>query len=401
MMAEQIVIIGGGQAAAMAAAALRHNGFDGGLTLLSDEPCPPYERPPLSKAALLDDNPALQPVLPADWWQQNKVTLRTGVQVSRIHRATRQVELLTGECLRWDQLLLATGAKARPLPALDALGDVTFTLRHTGDAARLRAALQPGKRLIIVGGGTIGLELAASATQRQCQVSLVEMAPEVMGRNAPPPVRAWLAQQHRQHGVELLVNNRIEQLTLAGGEINALLQDGTQCRADLLVYGVGILANDHLAADAGLETDNGIIVDNHCRTSAAGIFAAGDVARVRQPDGSLARRETWENANRQARLAAAAMLGLPPPEDTPGWFWTDQYQANVQFIGEMAGDNWLQRGDPDQGNAIWFNLVNGALAGAVTLNQGRDIRQLRKLIQYACRPDPASLADPSVPLKAL
>lgn len=229
-MADKIIIIGGGQAAAMAAAALRQNGYTGTLTLLSDEQHPPYERPPLSKAALLDENPALQLVLPADWWQQNAVTLRTGVQVTRIDRDHRLVELASGEALPWDKLLLATGARARPLPALDALGDVTFTLRHAGDAARLRRALQPGKRLIIVGAGTIGLELAASATLRQCQVSVAEMAPVVMGRNAPPPVRKWLTQQHQQHGVNLYLNNSIEHVTLRAGEIDAQLQNGEQLR---------------------------------------------------------------------------------------------------------------------------------------------------------------------------
>lgn len=170
---------------------------------------------------------------------------------------------------------------------------------------------------------------------------------------------------------------------------------------DLLVYGIGIVANDQLATRAGLDTANGIIIDAACRTSGDGIFAAGDVTLVRQPDGTLTRCETWENANQQAQTAAASMLDLPPPPPVPGWFWTDQYQANLQFIGEMGGDNWLLRGDPDQGKAIWFTLVNGVLAGAVTLNQGREIRLLRKLIQSGCQPDPADLADATFPLKGL
>lgn len=400
-MTENIIIIGGGQAAAMAAAALRQNGFRGPLTLLSNEPHIPYERPPLSKAALLDDTPALQPVLAAHWWQDNNVTLRTGVQVTRIDREQRCVVLSGGETLPWDKLLLATGASARPLSLPGIPEEALFTLRHAGDAARLRAALTPGKRLIIVGAGTIGLELAASATRRQCQVSVVESAPVVMGRNAPPPVREWLVQRHQHQGVALHLNNRIEQACWQNGEITALLHGGETLHGDLLVYGIGIVANDSLAREAALDTAGGIIVDAQCRTSDPAIFAAGDVTLVRQKDGSLTRRETWENANQQAQTAAAAMLGLPPPAATPGWFWTDQYQHNLQFIGDTGTDHWLLRGDPNQGSAIWFWLADGVLTGAVTLNQGREIRPLRKLIQSGCTPDPAALADPAIPLKGL
>lgn len=400
-MNEQIIaIIGGGQAGAMAAAALRQQGFSGPLHLFSDEAHLPYERPPLSKAMLLDDNPQLQPVLPASWWQEHNVQLHLGVTLREIDRASRTLTLADGQTYRWTQLLLATGAAARPLPLLDALGERCFTLRHAGDAERLRAALQPGKSIVIVGAGTIGLELAASATQRGCRVTVVELASTVMGRNAPAPVRDYLLARHQQAGVRMLLNSAIEHAE-AGEFLTLTLQNGEILKADAVVYGIGIVAKDTLARDAGLETANGIIVDSACVTSDPVIFAAGDVALTRQPDGSLKRIESWENANSQAQVAAAAMLGLPLPTATPGWFWTDQYSDNLQFVGEMQGESWLVRGDPDAQKAIWFSLQNDVVVGAVTLNQGREMRLLRKWIQAKKKPPVAALVDETILLKSL
>lgn len=400
-MNEQIIaIIGGGQAGAMAAAALRQQGFSGPLHLFSDEAHLAYERPPLSKAMLLDDNPQLQPVLPSSWWQEHNVQLHLGVTLHEIDRASRTLTLADGQTYRWTQLLLATGAAARPLPLLDALGERCFTLRHAGDAERLRAALQPGKSIVIVGAGTIGLELAASATQRGCRVTVVELASTVMGRNAPAPVRDYLLARHQQAGVRMLLNSAIEHAE-AGEFLTLTLQNGETLQADAVVYGIGIVANDALAREAGLETANGIIVDAACTTADPAIFAAGDVALTRQPDGSLKRIESWENANSQAQVAAAAMLGLPLPTATPGWFWTDQYSDNLQFVGEMQGESWLVRGDPDAQKAIWFSLQNDVVVGAVTLNQGREMRLLRKWIQAKKKPPVAALVDETILLKSL
>ncbi|HAT1572245.1 phenylpropionate dioxygenase ferredoxin reductase subunit [Kluyvera cryocrescens] len=400
-MSEQIIaIIGGGQAAAMAAAALRQRGFHGTLHLFSDEMHLPYERPPLSKAMLLDENPQLQPVLPANWWQDNNVQLHLGVTIRQLDRVSHTLTLTDGQTYRWTQLLFATGAAARPLPLLDALGERCLTLRHAGDAERLRQVLQPGKSLVIVGAGTIGLELAASAIQRGCQVTVVEQAATVMGRNAPPPVRDYLLARHQQAGVRVLLNCAIEH-ALAGERLLLTPQNGETLSADAVVYGIGIVANDALARDAGLETDNGIIVDSTCTTSDPAIFAAGDVALVRQPDGALRRVESWENANLQAQTAAASMLGQPLTAAAAGWFWTDQYRDNLQFVGDMQGDAWQLRGSPEQGKAIWFNLRDGALAGAVTLNNGREVRVLRKLIQSSRPVSADALCDETVALKSL
>ena len=381
-----------GQAAAMAAVALRQQGFDGELHLFSDEPHQPYERPPLSKAMLLDDAPQLQPVLNTAWWQENNVHLHLNVTIQTLGRQTHQLVLADGQVYPWDQLLIATGAAARPLPLLDKLGDRCFTLRHAGDAERLRDVLQPGKAIVIVGAGTIGLELAASAPQRGCRVTVVEQA--------PAPVRDYLLARHQQAGVRVLLNSAIEHAE-AGEFLSLTLQNGETLTADTVIYGIGIVANDTLARDAGLETVNGIIVNTTCTTSDPAIFAAGDVALTRQPDGSLRRVESWENANFQAQIAAAAMLGLPLPTATPGWFWTDQYSDNLQFVGEMQGERWLIRGNSDAHKAIWFNLQDGVIVGAVTLNQGREIRLLRKWIQAKKKPPMAALVDETMLLKSI
>lgn len=400
MSQKTIAIVGGGQAAAMAAAALRQQGFNGELHLFSDEQHLPYERPPLSKAMLLDDNPQLQPILPAGWWREHNVQLHLGVTVQTLGRQTHQLVLADGQSYPWDRLLIATGAAARPLPLLDKLGDRCFTLRHAADAERLRGTLLPGKSIVIVGAGTIGLELAASATQRGCQVTVVELAPTVMGRNAPAPVRDYLLARHQQAGVRVLLNSAIEHAE-AGECLSLMLQNGETLLADVMVYGIGIVANDALAREAGLETANGIIVDSACTTSDPDIFAAGDVALTRQPDGSLRRVESWENANFQAQIAAAAMLGLPLPTATPGWFWTDQYSDNLQFVGEMQGESWLCRGNPEDGRAIWFQLRDGAIIGAAALNNGREVRVLRKLIQSGRAMSEEALCDEGVALKSL
>lgn len=397
---EIIAIIGGGQAAAMAAASLRQLGFGGEIHLFSDEQQLPYERPPLSKAMLLDDNPQLQPVLAADWWLANNVQLHLGVTLRQLDRRAKTVVLTDGQRYRWTKLLIATGAAARPLPMLDALGERCFTLRHAADAERLRPVLDAGKSLVIVGAGTIGLELAASATQRGCQVTVVELAPTVMGRNAPPPVRDYLIRRHQQAGVRLLLNSAIEHVE-AGKKVMLTLQSGEQLQADAVIYGIGIVANDALAHDAGLETANGIVVDARGMTSDPAIFAAGDVAITRQPDDSLHRIESWENANFQAQTAAAAMLNQPLPVATPGWFWSDQFSDNLQFVGEMQGENWICRGNPDERKAIWFQLRDGALVGAVALNQGREVRVLRKLIQSGKPLARDALTDERVALKSL
>lgn len=397
---KQIVIIGGGQAGAMAAAALRAQQFTGTITLISDEPEIPYERPPLSKAMLLSPTPQLQDILPAHFYEENAIVLRRNTRVVAVNTRQHSVVLSDGEVLEWDRLLLATGARPRRLTSLDALGDKSHTLRTAADAGRLRTALKADQRILIVGAGTIGLELAASARQCGCEVTVVEQASMVMGRNAPLPVRDYLTKLHQQHQVRLCLNARIAHAALDHGNVVLTLQDGEQLRGDTVIYGIGIEANDQLASQAGLATACGIIVDDHCRTSGADIYAAGDVTLHRR-GAQLIRLETWDNANQQALVAACAMLDKPLPAAVPVWFWTDQFDSNIQFIGDMQSEVWLMRGSAGAHNAIWFAVRDGRLVGAITLNQGREMRHLRKLIQQANLVDEKRLTDPLVPLKSL
>lgn len=397
---KQIVIIGGGQAGTMAAAALRAQQFSGSITLINEEPEIPYERPPLSKDMLLSPTPQLQDILPATFYEENRITLRSNARVAAIDISQNSVVLADGEELAWDTLLLATGAKARRLASLDALGNKSHTLRTAADARRLRSVLNAGQQILIVGAGTIGLELAASATQRGCKVTVIEQAPIVMGRNAPPPVRDYLMRLHQQHQVRFCLNARIEHAALEQDRVVLTLQSGERLSGDAVIYGIGIEANDQLAVQAGLATANGIIVDDHCRTSVANIYAAGDVTLRRQGE-QLVRLETWDNANQQALVAVCAMLDKPLPAPVPVWFWTDQFDSNIQFIGAMQSDHWLMRGNTEGHSAIWFALRDGKLTGAITLNQGREIRHLRKLIQQGVTVDEKPLTDPQVALKSL
>ncbi|HEY4467620.1 MAG TPA: 3-phenylpropionate/cinnamic acid dioxygenase ferredoxin--NAD(+) reductase subunit [Klebsiella sp.] len=397
---KQIVIIGGGQAGAMAAAALRAQQFTGSITLISEESETPYERPPLSKAMLLSPTPQLQHILPESFYEENKIVLRRNTRAVAINIPQRRVVLADGEELEWDRLLLTTGAKARRLASLDALGDKSYTLRTAADARRLRAALAANPRVLIVGAGTIGLELAASARQRGCEVTIVEQASVVMGRNAPPPVRDYLTNLHQQQRVRLCLNAHIEQASLEHDCVVLTLQSGERLIGDTVIYGIGIEANDQLATQAGLATANGIIVDDYCRTSVADIYAAGDVTLRRQGE-QLVRLETWDNANQQALAAACAMLDKPLPARVPVWFWSDQFDHNIQFIGAMDGERWLLRGSVEAHSAIWFALQDDRLIGAITLNQGREIRHLRKLIQQATPVDETLLTNPLVTLKSL
>lgn len=400
-MNQTIIIVGGGQAAAMTAAALRQQGFDGTLKVLSEETYLPYERPPLSKAMLCDEDPRLTPVLPENWWQDNHVSIQLAQKVVGLDTDRKKLQLADGSEEHFDRLVLATGACARRLPLLDKLGTCSHTLRSAADAERLREELKPGRRVLLVGAGTIGLELAASARHRGCDVTVLEAGPTVMGRNAPHPVREWLINRHAEAGVNILLNACIEAASVRENQVTLTLQDGRELQGDLVIYGIGITACDELAREAGLETDNGIIVNPQGQTSHPAIFAAGDVTRVRRADGLPERLETWENANRQAEIVATTLLDQPQPEAVPGWFWTDQYEANIQFIGSMAHENWLVRGTPDGGKAIWLALQNGKLTGAVTLNQGREIRVLRQLISSGKTLSAEQLTDESVVLKKL
>ncbi|RQR35535.1 pyridine nucleotide-disulfide oxidoreductase [Burkholderia sp. Bp9143] len=396
------MIVGAGQAGATAAAELRRRGFDGRIVLIGDEPHLPYERPPLSKDVLLKPDDARVALHPATFYADQRIELRLGTRVSAIDPAQHTLTFADGTSLGFGKLLLATGARVRRLPMLDRLGAGVHTLRTLDDAHALRRALRDGTRLLIVGGGVIGMELASSAVELGARVTVIEQAADVMARCAPLPVRSHLLALHRARGVDVLIGRRLVDAARAGDGFALRLEDGTTVSGDAIVYGIGVEPDDALARDAGLRTDGAILVDAACRTSHADIFAAGDNTAEADPCGTgHLRRESWDNANRQAARAAAAMLGAPDDSPHVPWFWTDQCGVNVQFAGDMMAPEWIERGDLPGSVCVLFGLRDGVVTAGVTLNRGRDMRSVRTLIERRAVISPDVLGDPAHDLRAL
>jgi 3-phenylpropionate/trans-cinnamate dioxygenase ferredoxin reductase component len=403
MNASSIVIVGAGQAGAVAAAELRQQGFSGRVILIGEEPHAPYERPPLSKDVLLQPDSARCEIHADDFYVQQSIELRLGAQVAVIDTNRRTVTLKDGETFAWDKLLLATGARVRRLPLLDALGDDVYTLRTLDDSRRLLQLLKPGRRVLLIGAGVIGLELASSATDIGAQVTVVEQAPLAMMRCSPAVLNRHLCDVHRARGVAIHLGVPLADAKRENGEIVLTLQDGTRLAGDGVIYGIGVEPETALARDAGLDVDNGIVIDPQGRTSHPHIYAAGDVARQwDDASGQHVRRETWESAKNQAVTAARAMLGIARNAASVPWFWTDQCGLNIQFAGDMAAPEWLVRGALDAPPCVLFGLdPEGALIGAITVNQGRDMRSAKELIGRRARVANEVLADPKQNLRNL
>lgn len=387
MSIENIVIIGAGQAGANAVLQLRALQYQGNITLIGDELHRPYERPPLSKDAILDPENTKLEILSAQKIQDLGVRHIAGQAVTQIDRAAKQVVLADAERITYDKLLLATGGAARRLPALDALGKHVYTLRNLEDAQALDPVLQPGRRIVLVGGGVIGLELASSAQFRGCQVTVLEAGPRVMGRCAPQLLADFMAQQHRQHGVEIMLNTQMASCRLDGDLVKVELQNGEVLEADAVIYGIGIVANAQLAVDAGLEVDNAVIVNEFAQTSDPDIYAAGDVAKQRMANGQMQRIESWENANRQAESFARHVMGAAPLSPQAPWFWTDQLGANFQFVGAMDAEQWFVRGEMESSTApsnfILFGVTEGLITAAIAVNSAKEMRHLKKMVNTA------------------
>lgn len=382
---ETIVIVGAGQAGASAILELRANKYEGKIILVGDETHLPYERPPLSKDVILKPEETKIEIL------SEQKLLDLGVEhiadngVVKINAEAKTIELKNGETLAFDKLLLATGGAARRLPNFDALGKHVYTLRNLEDSQALVPVLQAGRRIVLIGGGVIGLELASSARFKDCQVTVIEMGPMVMGRSSPRILSEFLLEQQRLAGVDVRLSTSIADCKLEGEEIVITLADGEELRADAVVYGIGIVPNAQLAADAGLAVDVAIQVNENCQTSHADIYAAGDVATQLRDCGHHRRVETWENANLQAGIFARHVMGVEHPVVNPAWFWTDQLNINYQFVGDMAATEWLVRGaiDATQGaesSFVLFGVTDGVIVGGITVNAAKEMRHLKKLI---------------------
>lgn len=397
------LIIGGGQAGLSAAAELRKRAYEGPVTILSGEESIPYQRPPLSKTYLSGETPLERLWLkPQAWYDKANVTVRTGVTAAAIDRSACQVLTEDGERLDYEHLILATGGRARriALPGADLPG--VYVLRTLAEADALSAALSQAKRLVIIGAGYIGLEVAASARKRGLEVTVLEAAERPMARTASALLSGWFGAIHRGYGVDLRVSAPVAAITGESQATGVALADGEVIEADLVLVAAGLVANTELAEAAGLACDDGILVDASTRTEDGRIHACGDVARFElKRYGRSVRLESVQNAIDQAKAAAAAICGDSQDYDPVPWFWSDQYELKLQIAGLIEGaDLMVRRGDPEEGKFALFHLKDGALVAVEAVNSGPEYMAGQRMIANGARPDPEALRDTSVAMRA-
>jgi 3-phenylpropionate/trans-cinnamate dioxygenase ferredoxin reductase subunit len=396
-----VVVIGAGQAAATAIARLRSKGFDGAITLIGDEPVPPYQRPPLSKAYLLGEMEQARLFLrPEAFYAEQTVTLRMGARVTGIDPAARQVQI-GDEVIPYGDLILCTGSEPRRLPAAigGALGNV-FTVRTLADVDAMAPAFAKGARLLIVGGGYIGLEAAAVAAKLGLQVTLVEMADRILQRVAAPETSRWFADLHRRHGVDLREGCGLTRLTGEGKVTGAELSDGTTLDLDFCIVGVGITPATALAEAAGLTIDNGIATDVQGRTSDPHIWAAGDCASFPTNAGQM-RLESVGNAIDMAEVVADNIAGETRAYVPKPWFWSDQYDVKLQIAGLSAGYDRIVVRDSGAGALSHWYYAGDRLLAIDAINDSRAYMVAKRLIESGKSADLAAVADPATDLKAL
>jgi len=416
-MIEPIVIVGAGQAAAQAVEVLRKRGHLGPISMVGDENLLPYQRPPLSKkylaGAMERDRLLLRH---AAHYEEHGVDLRLGFPAVRIDRKAHQVHVADGSHLEYARLLIATGSRPRRLavPGSELAG--VYYLRTAADVDLLRRELRPGRRAVVVGGGYIGLEVAGTCREAGLDVTVLEAADRVMSRVVAPVVSQFYEAEHARHGVTILCNARVAAL-VAGGHsresdsphsspgtervVGVRLTDGRELAADFVLLAVGVEPEDSLARDAGLPCDDGILVDQYCRTADPAIWAAGDCAR--HPSihfGMPVRLESVDNAFEQGASAALNMLGLTTVHDKVPWFWSDQYDLKLVIVGLSQGfDDLVVRGNPGARAFSVCYLKGGELIAVESINHNKDQMAARKLIPARARPDRAKLADDSVAMK--
>jgi 3-phenylpropionate/trans-cinnamate dioxygenase ferredoxin reductase subunit len=401
----QIVIVGAGQAADQAVHTLRRKGFTGKLAVVGDEPWLPYQRPPLSKkflAGALDRERLI--LRPQQYYADHSVEVHLGRRVQEISRTERRIRLDDGSTLPYDALLLATGSVPRPLTVPGASLAGVHTLRTLMDVDRIRADLGNGKRLVIVGGGYIGLEVAATSRELGLDVTVLEMADRVMNRVTCHEVSSFYETEHARHGVRIITNAKVQALVgdSRTGRVKAVLtDDGAEHPADVVIVGVGVTAADELAVAAGLECANGIVVDEYCRTSDPAIYAAGDCTNLPNLHyGRRMRLESVDNAFEQAANAAHNLLGTPTVHDKVPWFWSDQYDLKLIIVGLCQGhDTVVTRGSPASRSFSACYLRDGELIAIDSINSPKDQMAARKLIAARARPNLEKLANPAVAMK--
>ncbi len=401
-MVDPIVIIGAGQAGAALASRLRALGYAGPLVMVGEESALPYQRPPLSKKYMSRELEFARLLIrPPGWYEDQRIDIRLDVTATALSPTERTITFGDGSVLRYAKLALTTGARPRRLPT-EAGGDLSgvFTIRTVADADAIAPLLEPGKRLLVIGGGYIGLEGAAVAAAKGLAVTIIEVADRILQRVAAPVTADYFRALHRKHGVVIRESAALDHLAGEAGRLTgARLKDGTHLPADLAIVGIGIIPNDDLAHAAGLAVNNGILIDGSCRTSAPDVYAAGDCARF-QWRGISTRLEAVQNAIDQAEHAAAAMMGAEDDYDPAPWFWSDQYDVKLQIAGLNRGyaDCVMRPGKREQSASVWYyredrliavDAMNDALAygiGKKMLEAGRSISR-------------SAIADPSTDLR--
>ena len=404
-MYEHIVIAGAGQAAVQAVDTLRRRGFTGKLSMVGDEPWLPYQRPPLSKkylAGALERERLM--IRPAQFFAEHQVDTQLGRRVSEILRREQRVRLDDNTLLAYDALLLATGSRPRSLAAPGTELAGVHVLRTLADADRIRAECAPGGRMVIIGGGYIGLEVAATARGLGLEVTVLEMAQRVMSRVTCAQLSAFYESEHARQGVRILCNARVRALAAdpRSGRVRAVLtEEGGEHPADIVIVAVGVAPADELARAAGIECENGIVTDVHCRTSQEAIYAAGDCAsHLNRQYGRHLRLESVDNAFEQGSTVALNLLGTATAHDKVPWFWSDQFDLKLVIVGVSHGyDTVILRGAPASRSFSACYLRGGELIAIDTVNQPKDQMAARKLIAERVRPNPDKLGDPAIALK--
>src|SRR5262245_10067032 len=404
MTAGRFVIVGASLAGGSAAAALREGGFEGEITLIGAEKHLPYNRPPLSKGYLRgQDRFEDQLVNPAAFYAEKRITLRLGAPATAIDPARRTVTLEGGDAVPYDRLLVTTGGRNRPLTTPG--GDLPriFQLRTLENCDRIRAVAAAGRRAVVVGMGFIGSEVAASLRQLGVEVAAIEGHPVPLARVLGPGGGGVLAAIHRDKGVELVLEDTVAAFEGQGRVERVRTKKGRVLPCDFVVAGIGIVPNAELLAAAGAGVDNGILVDEHCRTTLADVYAAGDVANHLHPIFGRLRVEHWNNGFQHGRAAARAMLDDPAPYDYVHTFWSDQYEHTIQYVGFAAEwDRLVFRGQPSSRKFLGFYLKDGIVRAAVGLDRGGDpedpkseseLREAVALVRDRARVDPARLAE--------
>ena len=401
-MPRKIVIAGAGHAAGQLVSTLRQKGFAGSIIAVGDEAYPPYQRPPLSKKFLAGEL-ALERIYfkPAEFYESNDIEIRLGTRVVMFDRAAKTVSCSNGAVLDYDDLVLATGTRVRKLPLQGSDLPGVHYLRNIDDVLSIRADMEKHRRLLIIGAGYIGLEVAAVAVTRGLDVTVVEMEDRVLSRVVSPQLSRFYQREHENHGVKFELGASAARLTGDGRVESVELTDGRTIAADVVIVGVGVVPNTELAKAAGLEVNDGIVVDDHCRTSDPHVFAIGDCTM--HPNSLLGRSlrlESVHNALEQAKTAAANICGEDVIYAQVPWFWSDQYDLKLQIAGLSQGyDQVVIRGEPASRSFSCLYLKDGVLIAVDAVNKPKDFMQSKALISIHARIEPALLADGDVELK--